>query len=354
MKPDVLSRLFDPEPVAKEPEPLLPLSCVVGAVTWQIEKAIKLANGVAPPPSGCPENKLFVPADLRPQVIHWAHTSPLFCHPGVRRTMFAISRRFWWPSMEPEVREYVEACSVCARNKSSTGTRMGLLQPLPIPSRPWSDISLDFVTGLPVSQGNTTVLTVVDRFSKMVRFIALPKLPSAKETAEIIRQGDWVKRTADRKRRPAPDYQPGQRVWLSAKDLNLRVPSKRLAPWFVGPFPISQIINPAAVRLRLPRSLRAHPTFHVSQIKPVKDSPLVPAVTPPPPPEIVDGGPVYRVKKLLAVRNRGRGKQFLVDWEGYGPEERLWVPSRHIMDHTLIDDFYRDHPEQPGPSGCRS
>ena len=100
--------------------------------------------------------------------------------------MFAISRRFWWPSMEPEVREYVEACSVCARNKSSTGTRMGLLQPLPIPSRPWSDISLDFVTGLPVSQGNTTVLTVVDRFSKMVRFIALPKLPSAKETAEIM------------------------------------------------------------------------------------------------------------------------------------------------------------------------
>ena len=63
---------------------------------------------------------------------------------------------------------------------------MGLVQLLPIPSRPWSNIALDFVTGLPASQGNTTVLTVVDRFSKMVRFIALPKLPSAKETAEVI------------------------------------------------------------------------------------------------------------------------------------------------------------------------
>ena len=88
--------------------------------------------------------------------------------------------------MEPEVREYVEACSVCTRNKTSSKARMGLLQPLPIPSRPWSDISIDFVTGLPVSQGNTTALTVVDRFSKMVRFIAMPKLPSAKETAEIL------------------------------------------------------------------------------------------------------------------------------------------------------------------------
>ena len=88
--------------------------------------------------------------------------------------------------MEPEAWEYVEACSVCARNKTSSGSRMGVLQPLPIPSRLWSDISLDFVMGLPVSQGNTTVLTVVDRFSKMVRFIALPKLPSAKETAEAM------------------------------------------------------------------------------------------------------------------------------------------------------------------------
>lgn len=45
---------------------------------------------------------------------------------------------------------------------------------------------MDFVTGLPVSQGNTTVLTVVDRFTKMTSFIALPKLPSARELAEIM------------------------------------------------------------------------------------------------------------------------------------------------------------------------
>lgn len=63
---------------------------------------------------------------------------------------------------------------------------MGMLQPVPVPTRPWAEISLDFITGLPISQGNATVLTVVDRFSKMTHFIALPKLPSAKETAEIM------------------------------------------------------------------------------------------------------------------------------------------------------------------------
>ena len=131
-------------------------------------------------------NHLFVPVELRPQVIHWAHTSLLSCHPGVKRTMFIISRRFWWSATEPEVRENIEACSVCAHNKTSCKARTGLLQLLPIPSRPRSDISMDFVTGLLVSQGNTTILTVVDRFSKMVKFIALPKLPSAKETTDVM------------------------------------------------------------------------------------------------------------------------------------------------------------------------
>lgn len=55
-----------------------------------------------------------------------------------------------------------------------------------MPHRPWSDISPDFVTGLPPSEGNTTILTVVDRFSKMVPFIPLPKMPSAKETANVM------------------------------------------------------------------------------------------------------------------------------------------------------------------------
>jgi len=382
--------------------------------------------------------------------------------------------------MKSEVREYVEACLVCAPNKTSSGSRMRLLQPLHIPSRPWSDISMDFVTGLPVSKGNTAVLTVVDRFSKMTHFIVLPKLPSAKETAEVmmtqvfrihgfpkdivsdrgpqfvsrfwrefcrligataslssgyhpeakgqterlnqqletglrclvsqnpaswsyhlvwveyahnslptsatglspfecvygyqpplsqaseteatvpsahamvrrcrciwaaarqvlVRQGDRVKGAADQKRRPALEYQLGQKVWLSAKHLHLKVLSPKLAPRFVGPFPIAKVISPAAIRLHLPRSLRVHPTFHVSQVKPTKDSSMVPHPKPPPPLEATNG---TLQSPETAVRNRGRYKQFLVDWEGYGPEEREWVPQRNIDNPSLIQDFYAEH-----------
>ncbi|XP_023806800.1 uncharacterized protein LOC110017320 [Oryzias latipes] len=61
----------------------------------------------------------------------------------------------------------------------------GHLLPLSTPSRPWSHIAVDFVTGLPPSQGHTVILTVIDRFSKAVHFIPLAQLPSASDTADI-------------------------------------------------------------------------------------------------------------------------------------------------------------------------
>lgn len=95
-----------------------------------------------------------------------------------------------------------------------------------------------------------------------------------------------------------------------------------------------------------------HPTFHVAQIKPAKESTLVLASKPPPPPQIIDGGLVYIGRSLLAVCRWGRGLQYLVDWEGYGPEERSWTSASNIMDRNLIQDFHRLHPDQPGTSGA--
>lgn len=119
-------------------------------------------------------------------MLQWVYASKFSCHPGISRTLSQLKRHFWWPIMDQDTKDYVKTCSICPRGMSSNNPPAGLLQLLPIPSRPWSHIALDFVSGFPQSVRNTVVLTVIDHFSKAVHLIALSKLPSSFETANLV------------------------------------------------------------------------------------------------------------------------------------------------------------------------
>jgi hypothetical protein len=187
-KQDALSRLYSSAATASESETILPASCLAGAIVWGIEALVRKAQCSQPDPGEGPANQMFIPDSVQSQVLEWAHSSRLTCHPGACRTLAFLRQRFWWPTVAPDVSAFVAACMVCAQNKTPRQAPSGLLQPLPVPHRLWSLSSLDFVTGLPPSDGNTTMLMVVDRFSKSAHFIPLPKLPSTKEKAQLMMQ----------------------------------------------------------------------------------------------------------------------------------------------------------------------
>lgn len=88
--------------------------------------------------------------------------------------------------MKHDIQEYVKSCDVCQRVKSGQQLPGGLLQPLPIPSQIWQDISLDFVEGLPKSHDKDSIMVVVDRLSKMGHFIALSHPFSALTVAQAF------------------------------------------------------------------------------------------------------------------------------------------------------------------------
>ena len=108
---------------------------------------------------------------LRKDLMKEAHNSSWAGHPGVER-MYALQYHvYFWPKMEDDIEAFVKTCHVCQIVKTKCKNEASLLQPLPVPEGPWLSVSMDFIFGFLKVDGKTSIMVVVDRFSKYSIFL---------------------------------------------------------------------------------------------------------------------------------------------------------------------------------------
>ena len=149
---------------------------------WKIEGELILKEG-----------KVHVLKDeeLRVEIIWLHHDVPAARHEERWKIVELVMRNYWWPEVTRDVGKYIEGCDLCQRMKNRTEELAGTLKLSEVPKKPWSHLTVDFITKLLVVAGKDTVLVVCDRLSKMTHFVATTEGMSAEGLARLFWDNVW-------------------------------------------------------------------------------------------------------------------------------------------------------------------
>ncbi|KAG8486371.1 hypothetical protein CXB51_019815 [Gossypium anomalum] len=133
-------------------------------------------------------NRICVPnnSDLKNDILSEAHNSMYSIHPGSTKMYGDLKKTYWWPGMKREISEFIAKCLICQQVKTEHQVPTGLLQPVMAPEWKWEHITMDFVSGLPVTpRKKDSIWVIVDRLTKSAHFIPVRTDFSLKKLAEL-------------------------------------------------------------------------------------------------------------------------------------------------------------------------
>ena len=131
----------------------------------------------------------------------------------------------------------------------------------------------------------------------------------------------------------------GDKVWLDARNLKIKAPSKKLSPRRYGPYRITKQVSPVTYQLQLPKSLKIHNVFHVDLLIPYHETQEHGVNYPQPAPELIDGEEEYEVEEIIDECINRRKRQYLVKWTGYPAFENSWVNAKDLHFPELLEEF---------------
>jgi hypothetical protein len=181
----------------------------------------------------------------------------------------------------------------------------------------------------------------------------------AKDLIQKMEQAwEWVRdnlREAQEKKqrdvnphRREPDFKPGDKVWLSTKNLHLDRPSRKLGHQMIGPFPIKSQQG-WSYELELPASMKVHNVFHAKLLRKDPDNPVPGQIPPLPEPISISGEDEWVVDSIRACKLRYGKLLYRANWLGADEDPEYYPASNFMYSPHLLRKFHLEHPSEPGP-----
>jgi len=106
--------------------------------------------------------------------------------------MELVTRNYWWPEVIRDVGKYVEDCDICQRMKNKIEELVGKLKLSKVLEKPWTHLTVDFITKLLLVARKDEILVVCNRLSKITHFVAITEEMTAERLARLFRDNVWI------------------------------------------------------------------------------------------------------------------------------------------------------------------
>jgi hypothetical protein len=175
---------------------------------------------------------------------------------------------------------------------------------------------------------------------------------------QIVLAQSRMEQHSNASRQPSPSYQPGDKVWLSLKNIKTQRPTKKLDDRNML-CEVLQRIGRDSYKLQLPEGMESiHPVFHTSLLRPDPNDPLQGQYTPPQPPVLIESEDPdnegtheeWEIDEIVDSRYSYGFLEYKVKWKGHPMERRKWYKAHLFTNATdVLNDFYTKYPNKPAP-----